>query len=301
MVNFPPKERKVRRFDGSLAPANTQCFAGVDREVMIFLHIPKTAGTTLNRIIEWQYNPLSIFTVDPHRIRATVHRFKTFSEQRRRKFRVVRGHLRYGIHESLPEPASYITMLREPAARLLSSYHFILRRPLHPLHRKLKKGGLGVEDLIRLTPHKQNLQCQFIAGVSEGTICDERTLNIAKENLTRSFSVVGLSERFQESLLLMMTSFGWKVSFYENQKVAKVRPSAEPKVIDMIHEYNRHDVELYDFAKKLFEENLRKKQDVIREALTALDAVANASSFRKFCYSSVGAGRFLVTKIASAI
>jgi hypothetical protein len=54
-------------------------FASVDREALIFLHIPKTAGTTLNRIIEWQYNPVSIFTVDPKGIRATIARFKTFS------------------------------------------------------------------------------------------------------------------------------------------------------------------------------------------------------------------------------
>jgi hypothetical protein len=272
-----------------------------DREVVIFVHIPKTAGTTLNRIIEWQYNPLSIFTVDPYRIRATVQHFKRLSEQRRRKFRMVRGHLRYGIHEFVPGPVSYVTMLREPAARLLSSYHFILRRPLHPLHRRLKRDRLGVEDLIRLTPNKQNLQCQFIAGINEGGICDERTLEIAKENLTRSFRVVGLCERFQESLLLMMTSFGWKVSFYENRKVAKVRPSADPRVVDMIHEHNRHDVALYDFAKKLFEEQLRKKQDAITEALSVLDAAANASPLKKFGYSSAGAGRFLLSKIASAI
>jgi hypothetical protein len=29
----------------------------MDRRALIFLHIPKTAGTTLNRIIEWQYSP----------------------------------------------------------------------------------------------------------------------------------------------------------------------------------------------------------------------------------------------------
>jgi Sulfotransferase family len=139
--------------------------ASVDREALIFLRIPKTAGTTLNTIIEWQYNPVSIFTVDPHRIRATVARFKTFSEQRRRRFRVVRGHLLYGIHEFLPQGATYITRLREPGARLLSTYAFILRRPLHPLHRALKTGRLSAEDIIRMTPYRQNLQCRFIWGI----------------------------------------------------------------------------------------------------------------------------------------
>src|SRR5436190_12993174 len=146
----------------------------MDHEALIFLHIPKTAGTTLNRIIEWQYNPLSIFTLDPYRFRATAERFKTLPEARRRRFRVVRGHLYYGLHEFLPQGATYITMLREPVARLLSTYAFILRRPLHHLHRKLKAGRLGVEDLIRMTPHRQTLQCRFISGIGTDAICDER-------------------------------------------------------------------------------------------------------------------------------
>ena len=148
----------------------------MDREALIFLHIPKTAGTTLNRIIEWQYNPVSIFTVDPQRIRATVERFKTFSDRRRRRFRVVRGHLLYGIHEFLPQGGTYITMLREPVSRLLSTYSFILRRPLHPLHRKLKTDRLSVEDIIRMTPYRQNLRCRFIPRIGTGPICDKQPI-----------------------------------------------------------------------------------------------------------------------------
>lgn len=275
--------------------------ASVDREALIFLHIPKTAGTTLNRIIEWQYNPVSIFTVDPHRIRATVARFKTFSEQRRRRFRVVRGHLLYGIHEFLPQGATYITMLREPVARLLSTYAFILRRPLHPLHRKLKSGRLSVQDLIRMTPHRQNLQCRFISGIGISGNCDERVLEVAKENLTRAFRVVGLCERFQESLWLMMASFGWKVPFYENRKVAKVRPAIESNVINTIREHNRFDLELYEFGKKLFEENLRRNAGVIREGLPTLNAGREPGYLRKSWHSVLGAGRFLLSKAVSAL
>src|SRR5437667_7925610 len=142
----------------------------MDHEALIFLHIPKTAGTTLNRIIEWQYSPLSIFTIDPYGIRATTERFKTFSEQRRRRLRVVRGHLFYGIHESLPQGATYITMLRDPVARLLSTYYFVLRRPLNPLHRKLKKEGLRIEDCLQLFPERSNTQCRLIAGVKDTAI-----------------------------------------------------------------------------------------------------------------------------------
>lgn len=273
----------------------------MDRQALIFLHIPKTAGTTLNRIIEWQYSPVSIFTVDPHRIRATIKRFKTFSEQRRRGFRVVRGHLLFGIHEFLPQGATYTTVLREPVGRLLSSYHFILRRPLHPLHRKLKRERLAVQDLIRLTPQRQNLQCRFISGIGVNGVCDERALDIAKENLSRSFRVVGLAERFQESLLLMMASFGWEVPFYENRKVAKTRPPIDPAVIDAIREHNRYDLELYDFGKKLFEENLRKNAEMVSKGLAALNSRQPPGSVVKFWHATEGAGRFLLSKAVSAL
>ncbi len=95
----------------------------MEQRALIFLHIPKTAGTTLNRIIEWQYNPLSIFTMDPYRIRATPERLKQLPEARRRRLRMVRGHFYYGVHEYLPQGSTYITMLREPVARFLSSYY----------------------------------------------------------------------------------------------------------------------------------------------------------------------------------
>lgn len=185
----------------------------MDRKAVIFLHIPKTAGTTLNRIIEGQYSPFEIFTMDPYRIRATPERLKRLSEGRRRRLRVVRGHMFYGIHEFLPQGATYITMLRDPVARALSTYYFILRRPLNPLHRKVKKERLGVEDCIRLFPQRHNLQCRLIAGVKDTAIADERLLEMAKENLVKSFSVVGISERFKESLMLMATTFDWEIPF----------------------------------------------------------------------------------------
>lgn len=273
----------------------------MDQQALIFLHVPKTAGTTLNRIIEWQYNPLSIFTIDPYRIRATAERLKELSEARRRRIRMVRGHLYYGIHEALPQGATYITMLREPVARFLSTYYFLQRRPLHPMHRKVKSERIGIEDFIRLTPHRQNLQCRLISGFRSNGICEAATLEIAKENLVKSFSVVGISERFEESLMLMAKTFRWEIPFYENRKVAKTRPQGEPSAIEMIKEHNRLDLELYEFGKSLLEAGLAEKADEIREGLAAFRTLQKPSSIESFYKSTVGAGRFLITKIASAV
>jgi hypothetical protein len=272
----------------------------MDQRALIFLHIPKTAGTTLNRIIEWQYNPFSIFTMDPYRIRATAERLEKLPERRRRRLRVVRGHLYYGLHEFLPQGATYITMLREPVARFLSSYYFIQRRPLHPMHRKVATERVGVEDFIRLTPHRQNLQCRLIAGIKSEGKCDERILDQAKENLMKSFSVVGICERFEESLVVIAKSFNWEIPFYENRKVSKTRPQVEPSAIEMIREHYRLDLELYEFGKNLFQEMVAKKDAEVKKGLVHLKSIPKPGPWQNMYQSSVGAGRCLVSKIASA-
>lgn len=273
----------------------------MDQRALIFLHIPKTAGTTLNRIIEWQYNPVSIFTMDPYRIRATPERLRKLPEARRRRLRMIRGHFYYGIHDCLPQGATYVTMLREPVARFLSAYYFLQRRPLHPMHRKVTSERIGVADFIRLTPHRQNLQCSMIAGIKSNGTVDRQTLEIAKKNLEKSFSVVGISERFEESLVLIAKTFGWKVPFYENRKVSKTRPKIDPVEVELIKDHNQLDVELYEYGKALFEASLTNKEAEVREGLATLRALPKPSSIESFYQSTVGAGRFLMTKIASAV
>ena len=49
-----------------------------------------------------------------------------------------------------------------------------------------------------------------------------------------------------------------EVPFYENRKVAKNRPAVEPSVIGAIGEHNCFDIELYNFAEKLFEKGPRR-------------------------------------------
>lgn len=290
-----------RRLALLLPDRNQTHYRDMDGEALIFLHIPKTAGTTLNRIIEWQYDPRTIYTVDPYQIRATVQRLRTLSEERRRRLRVVRGHLIFGVHEYLPQGGTYITMLRDPVARFLSSYHFIRRRPLHPLHRKLRAKGVGVEDFLQLTARRQNLQTKMLAGVPYVGPCDETTLAAAKENMARSFRVAGISERFQESLLLIAASFGWKIPYYENRKVSKTRPTIDSGMVELIRENNRYDIKLYNFGLQRFEEDLRRNAEAIRRTSVAAEATPKPGKLEGAFQSAIGTGRFLVSKVTSVL
>ncbi len=268
---------------------------------LIFLHIPKTAGTTLNRIIEWQYDPRLIYTVDPYQIRATVGRLQSLPEERRRRLRVVRGHLIYGVHDCLPQGGTYITMLRDPVKRVLSSYQFILRRPLHPLHRKLKAKGIGVEEFLNYTAKRQNLQTKMLAGVPYVGPCDEGTLEKAIAHAEKDFSVVGLSERFQESLLMIAAIFGWKIPYYENRKVSKNRPAIDPATLELIRQHNPFDLALYEYGQQRFEKDLQKHAAAMGETAAILEATPKPSKFESVLTTTLGTSRFLVSKVTSVL
>lgn len=269
-------------------------------EAVVFLHIPKTAGTTLNRIIDKQYSPFAIYTVDPFQLSATVERFQRLPEKRRRRLQVVRGHFPYGIHQFLPQGATYITMLRDPVARVLSAYYFVLRRPLNPMHRRVKKERLGVADCLRLFPRLRNVQCKYIAGVEETAESDERLLEMAKENLLNSFSIVGISERFEESLVLIAKKLGWQLSFYQNQRVAKQRPSVSPELVNLIREQNPLDEELYRFGRELFEESVHENRELVEQGLADLHRLPSPGKLGRAYHSGVVTAKFLLNKIVSA-
>ena len=142
-------------------------------------------------------------------------------------------------------------------------------------------------------------------GISR-SVCGEcivgaELLEMAKEHLVKSFSVVGICERFEESLVLIAKTFGWEVPFYENRKVSKNRSPVDQNSIEMIRKHNRLDLELYEFGKKLFDESLRKKQEAVRDGLATLRTLPNPGSVESFYNSSLSAGRFLISKVASVL
>lgn len=64
----------------------------------------------------------------------------------------------------------------------------------------------------------------------------------------------------KRSLILIAKTFGWEIPYYENRKVSKVRPALEPGVVNVIREHNRFDMELYEFARKRFEDTLHSEE-----------------------------------------
>jgi len=273
------------------------------QESVIFIHVPKAAGTTLNRLIEWEYPLLKIYSVDPYFFRWSRAHLWRLSKDRLTRFRVFKGHMMFGLHEILPQPATYITILRDPVDRVMSAFYFARNYKLHPLYWKFSRENWTLEDFVTRLP-RDNVQCKFIAGAVYKEPCTAEICERAKENLVRHFSVVGLLERFEESLALMKLRFGWTLKNYSSFNVARTRPHKRdlPKsTLDLIQERNHFDIELYQCGAQLFQAAVNKNAAEISRIVAELEAarIQNRLSSARFLICS--AGRKAINRAYSAL
>lgn len=246
-------------------------------QTIIFLHIPKTAGTTLNQVIDRQYPAKQVYSFGPV-AQESLEAYKQMPEVERTRFRVVRGHMGFGFHQWVPGAATYFTILRDPIDRVISFYYFVQRTRQHYLYNYLEFDGMDLKDLVEshVTTMVDNGQTRMISGVwldARFGECDETTLEQAKRNLREHFSVVGLTEQFDESLILLQQAFGWKNITYTRQNVTRKRPKRSQLssgTIDVLRAANHLDIELYDYAKTLFEAQKAAQGQAFDKALRTL-------------------------------
>jgi hypothetical protein len=292
-----------RGLDQSMTDQNR--LPGGSEEAVIFLHLPKTAGTTLNRLIEWEYPVFEMYSIDPVFFTWSAAHLRKLSPDRLRKIRMFKGHMLYGLHEVLPQPATYITVLRDPVDRVISAYYFMRSYKLHPLYWKLRRTNCTLEDFVRKF-QRDNVQSKIIGGSPYELPCTREVVEKAKDNLRHRFSVVGLSERFEESLALMKLRFGWKLSSYSSFNVTRSRPKKHDlpqSTLEMIHEKNGLDMELYDAGKQIFEAAVATNAETVGRLADDLRATRTKSqgSFGGTIFSLRAAARKAINRAYSAV
>ncbi len=186
---------------------------------LIFFHIGKTGGSTLDMLMKRNFSQDSIIHANIGKNPQFLDEFKCLPKKRRAEIKYIGGHIPLGLHEYLPQPSSYITLLRDPVDRVISEYYYVLRRPDHPFYSKVTSRKMSLKDYVRceVSPGVVSGQTRAISGVQgvdsmtgSGPISRD-ILDIAKKNLIEYFMLVGLTERFDESLILLKRALGWRM------------------------------------------------------------------------------------------
>jgi hypothetical protein len=280
--------------------------ARTEDPVLIFLHLPKCGGTTLNRIIEWEYPLSRIFSVDPSFFRWSHRKVCRWSQAHLDRMQVFKGHMPFGLHTRLSRPATYITFLREPVERVISEYYFARHHRLHPQHKRMQK--LTLSEYALGTPH-HNMQTKLIAGHGNypdflAGDCDNDVLQTARDHLAHHFSFVGLTERFDEGLAKLKLMFGWNINRYANFNVTRVRLQKEKIPVDvqeLIADRNRYDCALYRHVEELYAMQIGAESGRLQDEITAIRAAKSLGPVRSAAYMATSTARKAVCRLLSAL
>jgi hypothetical protein len=251
---------------------------------LIFLHIPKTAGTTLKRVIERQYAIGEIgkcyYQKRVKTLQAALDNLVALPETQAERIKIIVGHVGFGIHSHLPWACSYFTVLRNPIERVISSYYQTRRAEFDPLRAEAQR--LSLKDFVSsgLLKALDNGQTRLLSGaaVEEDLLgrdteygqCKPGMLERAKKNLNERFAAVGISERFDESLMLFKREFGWSRIYYVKANVGRNRSRKEELTGDTlrcIEKYNELDMELYAYAERMLDEAIRGQGQAFRRKI----------------------------------
>ena len=217
-------------------------------QALIFLHIPKTAGTTLNGILRQVYGT-GLLRISPRHWQRT--------KRIPQGVRVITGHMPYGVHEQWGIKPQYITLLRDPVERILSLWWHAKKHTNHKRHSLARKLTVAEFAQSRAFAELDNGMVRWLAGGMKTGIAQirrcvtEEDFEVALAHCTTM--LVGTTETFKADVRGFADKLGWgTIPSYERKMVGKKRPpvrSLQYTEIDTIRRVNQWDCQLYDMMK----------------------------------------------------
>jgi hypothetical protein len=230
-------------------------------KTVIFLHSPRSGGTTLNSILRYQYGIKSLHSFRNGFPTDGIESYLELSRSEQEKIKCFRGHINFGLHEYVPQDCTYITLVRHPIKRVLSLLGYIsgkrgsnLLKPefQYKLEKILNEGHPG---------YVPNDQVRRISGITRDKVSHLSTIETAKKNIDNYFAVVGITEYFDLSILLMEKLLNWKKKpwYVKNNYHGSgdILHQVSNPLIDKIQAQNQLDMEFYNYALNRFNECIK--------------------------------------------
>ena len=233
-----------------------------------FLHIPKTAGTSINVFLDRFYPPEQIFVFKhDDTLEESLLRLKSYAPERRRGIRLYRGHAPLVTGDAEVDGARTFTLLREPVSRVVSFCNFVAEVKLTRIAEAFRGGQFDLDALLD-SGHREmeNLQTRMLVGEETyASLRENSDTGALRKAVLETFDrldLVGLQERYEDTVLAATLIYGWRPT--SPRKTLNARRSARglhfsESTMKRIRELNRMDVLTYRFAVERFEATYRKR------------------------------------------
>lgn len=175
--------------------------------------------------------------------------------------RVIYGHVNfsYNIQQYLDRECVNMTLLREPAARVISLFYFVRQlKNGNKIAGEIVEKNMSLDDFAVYETFQplDNIQVRYLANSrgpnSNLTAQDRHLLEEAKENLLKRFDIFGVTENFDNFADRLCGRFS--LAFNRSVRLnGSGKPPIETLAVDTVNrirERNSYDLELWEFAKK---------------------------------------------------
>jgi hypothetical protein len=228
-------------------------------ERFFFVHLQKTAGTTLNKRLQRHFGRSAVYpdkSVDGDIVKSviSVDHMRTRWRERGDEIRVLTGHFPLCTIDLLGCPFTTLTLLREPVERTLSylRHHRVMTpadrdKPLEAIYDDpFRFDGLVHNHMVKMFSLTTD---EMSAGALTTVDFTPDRLERAKR-LLATVDVIGLQEHFDEFCEELTRRFGWSLGepLHANRtEVVEVPDGLRARIA----KDNEMDVELYEFARGL--------------------------------------------------
>ncbi len=227
-----------------------------------FLHIPKTAGTSLKETMRAQFSYRNIY-LSPDEylnvqsghdsysglLKAKLAKF--IPQLREGSITAISGHLQYESVESLKQALPEIrlmTFLRNPVDRVISDYRYCLS-PEFPGHQEFRRQYPTIKHYLSNTGEMNKMHSYLKRGAQE-------TATQTAERVANEFSLVGLVERYDEFVHLFCRINEVKAPPLLRLNTTKNEELTKNDLVDereLIADANQSDVDIYRYFSPLLE------------------------------------------------
>lgn len=229
--------------------------------LLVFDHIPKTAGTTFRRSYLTCALPRDerlILSGGEHN-ESERQRLISMTPDKRQRLRVVAGHGAESLRPHLPG-ARFITLIRDPVDRAISSYlHARFHEGGDELWAAVRQNGLTLGEFVRryVPPDAQS---RLLVG-DDYTSLDAGRM---RQRLRARYALVGYTEAFAEFVFLLHRTEGLPLCLFNDRLVRAERSEYVPPAadIDLVRQLTEADTCLH----RIVREDIHARLDALTAA-----------------------------------
>lgn len=220
---------------------------------ILFDHLPKCGGTSVNAFILGHYPKRKVFSINGRNPIESISEFKKMSQFDRYKYDYVQGHGAHALLDYVHPEFIKVTMLREPIDRIVSLYYYIRRTKTHFLYSDVYETNMSLGEFAAsgLSEWISNFYTTYFSGLTLDDVKEneEEAVTKAYNSIMERYDIIGFLDNSSFFIQKIASRGGlMPLNHLARTNRTEGRPEVcnlENEVIQQIKQSNYLDIVLY--------------------------------------------------------